>query len=259
MHGTVVITGAGSGIGRCLCGYFAAKGWRVCATDISEERARETAQLVAGEGGKALAVQVDVRRTGDVQAMLRTCGERFGRIDALVNNAGTTDRKLRTIIEVPYEVVQDIVSTNLLGAFICLKEFASMQRRDGGGNIVNVTSLLAQRGHARAGTAAYGISKAAVEALNEYAAVELREKGINVNAVYPGVMVNTGFFEHLPEDEREKLEKPSVLNELVYLLCCLSPGELTGGSFNYQSWKQHPGLISLYRTYLGGTGHEGAV
>jgi len=132
-----------------------------------------------------------------------------------------------------------------------LREGAKVMVDQGYGNIINVTSLLAHRGHARVGDTPYGVSKAGVESLTEYAAVELKPHGINVNAVYPGVMVDTGFFDHLSPTERAKLAKPTILNDVVYLLANLPPGELTGASICALEWRADPRLTSLAKKYLG--------
>jgi hypothetical protein len=70
-------------------------------------------------------------------------------------------------------------------------------------------------------------------------------------------MVNTGFFDHLDEQERMKLADPNIMNELVYILCCLQPGELTGRSFSYQNWKKDPDLSRLSKRYLADDTFEG--
>ena len=247
---TVVVTGSGGGIGRCISRYFAEKGWLVCIADLSLKRARETVEEISNLCPKALAAELDIRRAQEVQKTIRRCIEEFGRLDAWVNNAGVTDKQHRVILHVPYEVWSEILSVNLFGTFVCVKECAALMKEQGYGNIVNVTSLLGQRTHISVGNAAYGVSKAAVEALTEYAAGELEGTGVNVNAAYPGAMVNTGFFDYLEKSEREKLERPTILNELVYVLCCLKPGELSGKSFSYQNWKQNPKLQKLIPQYL---------
>jgi NAD(P)-dependent dehydrogenase (short-subunit alcohol dehydrogenase family) len=127
-------------------------------------------------------------------------------------------------------------------------------KAQGHGNIVNITSLLGQRGYTRSGDTVYGVSKGALESLTEYAASELKEYGINVNSAYPGVMVNTEFFDYLTQPEREALEKPSILNDLVFTLCSLTPGDLTGKSFSAQTWKDDPVLKEIFRSLTGFTG-----
>jgi len=274
MEKTVMVTGGGSGMGRCLCRFFAERSWKVCIADINEKGAQQTADEISAhytdiaekilstqgtghEKDSLLSLQMDVCNAPQVRDAIERCVRQFGRIDALVNNAGVTDQQTRNILDIPYQKLREIISVNVLGTFTCLRECAAVMMEHGGGNIVNITSLLAQRGYARAGAAAYGISKAAVEALTEYAAIELGEKGININSAYPGVMVNTGFFDHLEEQERLKLAGPNIMNELVYILCCLQPGELTGRSFSYQNWKKDPDLSRLSKRCLTDDTFEG--
>jgi NAD(P)-dependent dehydrogenase (short-subunit alcohol dehydrogenase family) len=250
MPKAVIITGGGSGIGRCLCRYFALKGWMVCAADLSIEKVHKTVEEISRYNPGAFAVRADIRNLVDVRGMAERCLERFGRIDAIVNNAGITDKKHRTLLDMPYEIWRDIIETNLTGSFMCLRECSMMMIKQGGGNIVNITSLLGQRGYTRIGDTAYGVSKAALEALTEYAASELKDFRINVNSAYPGAMVNTGFFDYLSEEDRRGLESPEIMNELVYVLCSLEPHELTGRSLCAKTWKDDPGLIELYRKYI---------
>jgi 3-oxoacyl-[acyl-carrier protein] reductase len=255
----VIITGAGSGMGKELCRYFAERNWAVGAADISAERAQNTVAELSALSPDILAIAVDTRISGEVKHMLDVCVTRFGRDDALVNNAGITDKQHRRLLDLPYTLWQEILSTNVTGSYTCLKESAEFMGKQGGGNIVNITSLLGQTGYAREGDAAYGISKAALEMLTECAALELAESKINVNSVYPGVKVNTGFFDYLDPDERKELTGPGILNELVYLLCMLEPGELSGKSICVQNWKEGPRLKSLSRKYVHGGANERAV
>jgi 3-oxoacyl-[acyl-carrier protein] reductase len=247
---TVIVTGGGSGIGKALCHFFADKGCDVCAADISEKDAQKTVEEIIQKSPRSIAAGVDIRNAGEVKKVIRLFVERFKRLDALVNNAGVTDKEHRLINDVPYKTWDEIISVNLGGSFTCLKECHKVMKEQGGGNIVNITSLLGQKGFKWAGNTAYGVSKAALEALTVYAADEFTESMVNVNSVYPGVMVNTGFFDNLDDYEREKLADPSILNELVYVLCCLKPAELSGGSFCVKNWKQNPDLKRLYRKYL---------
>jgi 3-oxoacyl-[acyl-carrier protein] reductase len=222
----------------------------VCAADISEEAARQTVDDIKQKSPGSFAAGVDIRDAQEVKKLVGICVERFKRLDALVNNAGVTDKEHRLIYDLPYETWTEIISVNISGSFTCLKECYKAMKEQKGGNIVNITSLLGQKGYKWAGNTAYGVSKAALEALTVYAADEFKESRVNVNSVYPGVMVKTGFFDNLDDHEREKLADPSILNELVYVLCCLKPAELSGGSFCVKNWKQNPDLIGLHGRYL---------
>ncbi len=256
MDRVVIITGGGSGIGRELCHFFSKNGWIVCVADISEEGARQTVAAISGQNPDCLAMRADTRHVGDVTEMIDACMQRFKHIDAIVNNAGVTDKLQRMILDLPYESWQEIISVNLTGAFTCLRECAKVMKEQGAGNIVNITSLLGQRGYTFVGGTAYGVSKAALEALTEYASEEFKEFKINVNSAYPGVMVNTGFFDWMDEEEKNKLASPLIMNELVYVLCCLKPGDFTGRSICAQNWLEVPALSAFYRKFLPGEGDE---
>ena len=136
-------------MGRCMAVYFARKGWRVCVVDILPESAEKTAGEIKKLGTDAVTVQADIRSAEDVKNVIGTCGKLYGRIDAWVNNAGVTDKQHRVILDLPYEVWNGILSVNLFGTFTCVKECAAFMKEQGSGNIVNVTSLLAQRGYTR--------------------------------------------------------------------------------------------------------------
>lgn len=256
MDRVVIITGGGSGIGKALCHFFSTKGWIVCVADISEERARKTVEEISRSNRDSLAIRVDTRNVGDVNEMISACLKRFRHIDAIVNNAGVTDKQHRMILDLPYETWQETISVNVTGTFTCLRECAKVMKEQRWGNIVNITSLLGQRGYTRVGDTAYGVSKAALEALTKYASAELKEFKINVNSAYPGVMVNTGFFDYLDEEERKKLASPLIMNELVYVLCCLEPADPTGRSICVQNWKDDPELSVLYKKHLVGEEDE---
>jgi len=245
-----IITGAGGGIGRALSLYFAERNWAVCALDLNSAGVERVGSELRRLSSSIIALVADIRDEKAIGRAVESCFSRYGRIDALVNNAGITDKKHRRIIEIPFTDWQAIISTNLTGTFLALRECAKLMSKQGWGNIINVTSLLAQRGYARIGDTPYGVSKAGVEALTEYAALEFKEQGVNVNSVYPGVMVNTGFFDHLAPEERSKLASPTILNEVVYILANLAPGELTGASICAKKWRADPRLKVLADKYL---------
>jgi NAD(P)-dependent dehydrogenase (short-subunit alcohol dehydrogenase family) len=96
MSNTVIITGAGSGIGRELCRYFAERGWAIGAADISYARAQKTIAEISTLTPHILAIEVDIRASGAVKNMLDACVKRFGWVDALVNKAGIPDKQQRS-------------------------------------------------------------------------------------------------------------------------------------------------------------------
>lgn len=177
----VVITGAGSGLGRALALHYARRGWSVAALDIDRAAAEATAQAVMAEGGDALAEAVDVR---DAQAMESAAGaaaERFGQINAWVNNAGIAASG--TVDEAPMPQWQAVLDIDLLGVVRGARAAIPWLRRAGGGHIANVASFAGIANPP--GMASYNVAKAGVIALSETLRAELAEDDIHVLVACP--------------------------------------------------------------------------
>jgi NAD(P)-dependent dehydrogenase (short-subunit alcohol dehydrogenase family) len=178
-----IVTGGGSGIGRATALLLAREGARVLAVDIDEPAARETVELIRSAGGQAAHARADVAVEQDVAAMATRCLEAFGCIDILFNNAGITTRKANTIAS-PYnaEAWNRLLAVNVSSIVLCATHCAPELAKSRGA-IVNTGSVAAFRpvaGHA------YAASKAAVVSLTRTLALELVNKGVRVNAVAPG-------------------------------------------------------------------------
>jgi 2-hydroxycyclohexanecarboxyl-CoA dehydrogenase len=185
---TVIVTGGGSNIGRGIVLAFAAEGANVVNAEIDEEQGRKVVEQAKALGGKALLVPTDVTDWGSVQAMAKGTLEVFGRIDALVNNAGGTPRN-RPFVEKPREEWQREIDLNYWGVINCIRAVVDhmMERRYG--KIVNIASASGQSGQAAIDLAVYGGAKGGVIALSRGLAWELGRYGINVNTVCPGWIV----------------------------------------------------------------------
>lgn len=171
-----VVTGAARGIGRAAAARFLADGWRVALLDIDPA----IAGLPASED--AMPLHGDVADEASVRAAFTRIGARFGRVDALVNNAGIA--VFKPLLETSFAEWQQVLSVNLGGAFLCAQAAVPLMRRGGGGAIVNITSISGLR--ASTLRVAYGTSKAALAQLTRQMAVEFAQYGIRANAVAPG-------------------------------------------------------------------------
>lgn len=176
-----VVTGGARGIGLAIGQWFLAHGHRVALVDRDRETLERT---LAGLDRPAdvLGVFADVSVPAQVAAAAETVAARFGRVDALVNNAGVA--VFKPVLETSFEEFRTVMATNLDGAFLCTQAFAPVMLRTGGGAIVNIASISGLR--ASTLRVAYGTSKAALLHMTRQHAVELGDVGIRVNAVCPG-------------------------------------------------------------------------
>jgi NAD(P)-dependent dehydrogenase (short-subunit alcohol dehydrogenase family) len=176
-----LVTGAARGIGLATASRFLAEGWQVVLLDIDAETLAATCERLALPAD-TMAVECDVAEPDQVRAAVDAVVERFGRIDALVNNAGIAD--FRPILETDFETWSRILAVNLNGPFLCTQACAPVMLAGGGGSVVNSVSISGLR--ASTLRTAYGTSKAGLMQLTKQQAAELGNQGIRVNAVAPG-------------------------------------------------------------------------
>ncbi len=176
-----VVTGGARGIGLAIGQWFLDHGHRVVLLDIDAETLNQTAARL-NDPGRVLAIHCDVSQPQQVQAAVGTVSTAFGRVDALVNNAGVA--VFKPILETTFEEWRHVLGTNLDGAFICTQAFVPVMLKTGGGAVVNIASISGLR--ASTLCVAYGTSKAAIIQLTKQQAVELGNVGIRVNCIAPG-------------------------------------------------------------------------
>lgn len=202
---TVLVTGAGSGIGRATALAFAAEGAQVVVAGRRQEPLDETAALIEQAGGKALPVTADVSRAADAEALVAAAVDHFGSLDVAVNNAGVFrgGAPLADLSEEDWHTQLDI---NVTGVFLALRaEIRQMRTQPSGGAIVNIASTFGF--HTRhPGAAAYAATKAAVSVLTRGAALDHIRDGIRINAVSPGA-VDTPMSLHPGETEADRAER----------------------------------------------------
>jgi NAD(P)-dependent dehydrogenase (short-subunit alcohol dehydrogenase family) len=196
-----IVTGAGSiaqgiGNGKAAAIVYAREGARVALADFNLAAARETEEIIRGEGGECFAVQADVSRSEDCKRIVRGCVERYGRVDILHNNVG---------IEIPGgldETTEEdwdrTIAVNLKSVFLMCKHAVKQMEKQGGGVIVNISSINAIR-TLPALSLAYGVSKAGINSLTREIAIEYASRGIRVNAVLPGMMATPFVVKSLTE------------------------------------------------------------
>ncbi|MDI3565290.1 SDR family NAD(P)-dependent oxidoreductase [Bradyrhizobium sp. Arg816] len=232
LQNVALVTGAARGIGLATAKKFLAEGWRVALLDIEGELQASAAAALKNPDN-TLAITCDVSDAAAVAAAMAAVMSRFGRLDALVNNAGVA--VFAPVLETSDADWNRIMAVNLTGPFLCTKAAAPLMREQGGGAIVNVTSISAVR--ASTLRSAYGTSKAGLAHLTKQLAVELASLNIRVNAVAPGPVdtamakqvhtreIRADYHDAIPLN-RYGLEEE--LAEAIYFLCSERSSYITG-------------------------------
>lgn len=190
-----IVTGSGKGMGRAMATLFAAQGAAVAVTDVSESDGLETVRLIEEQGGRAAFWRLDVSDEAEVSSVFEQVTATFGKLDILVNNAGISgvDKPTHEVTEAEWDAV---FAVDVKGVFFCTKHAIGHLRANGGGSIVNISSIYGLVGSHE--MAPYHAAKGAVTIMTKKDAVTYGRDGIRVNSVHPGTIL-TPFVRELAE------------------------------------------------------------
>lgn len=219
-----VITGAGSGIGRATALLFAKKGAKVVVVDLDSKEGSKTVDSIEGHGGEARLVVADVSKASNVQRMVKTILELYGRLDILVNNAGIFTEG--SVVETTEEDWNRVLGVNLVGVFLCMKYCIPEMIKGGGGVIVNVGSEAGLVGIRN--QVAYNVSKSGVIALTKSTALDFAENNIRVNCLCPG-RVLTPLVEKVISDSEDPEATRRILSDDRPLKRMGTPEDIAAG------------------------------
>ena len=229
----VLVTGGSRGIGRSTCLKFAKMGMNVVVNYKSNnEAAMNVVNEIANLGSKGIAIMDDVANPENVESMFKEISETFGDIDILVNNAGIINDGL--LMRMSNEAWNEVITTNLGGAFYCTKAAIRSMLRKRWGRIINVVSVIGIEGNI--GQANYAASKGGLIAFSKSIAKEVASRNITVNAVAPGY-ISTDIVEGISEEVQAiimsriaqgRLGSPEEVASLINFLASEDAGYITG-------------------------------
>jgi NAD(P)-dependent dehydrogenase (short-subunit alcohol dehydrogenase family) len=239
-----LVTGAGRGIGRAIAQGLAQAGARVAVNDVDSASAAGSAEAVAAAGYDAAAFPADVSDASAVEALIAAVVDRWGRLDLLINNAGVEPHG--SLLDFPLDDWQRTLAVNLTGPFLTSRAAARPMQAQGGGAIVNISSIAGRAAGLRQ-RAAYVASKTGLLGFTRECAREFAAYDIRVNAVCPGVII-TEMTAHLRQNEQMmrkwledipqgRLGEPDDVVGLVVFLCTDAARYITGQAINVDGGK----------------------
>lgn len=234
-----IITGAKRGMGRSHALTLAKAGAKVMVADISKEDCQVVVQEIEKNKGEAMAVKCDVAKKEEVEEMVETVKEKWGKVDILVNNAGIA--QFKPFLELTEEEWSRTLDINLKGYFLCAQAAAKEMAKQKSGVIVNIASVaMGQVGIGFPNIVHYCASKGGIVAMTEALAVELAPYNIRVNAVSPG-MIETSMIDTIKQDKQQtegmmsrvpmhRFGRPEEVSNLVLFLASDSSSYMTGST-----------------------------
>ena len=230
-----IVTGASRGIGRAIALELARVGAKVAVNYASSsDAADKLVTQIVDAGGEAISICADVSKAEQIDALVSTVMDKWGRIDVLVNNAGITRDTL--LLRMKLEDWQAVIDTNLTGVFLCTRAVSKIMLKQKSGRIVNIASVAGQMGNP--GQANYSASKAGVIGFTKTVAKELSSRGITVNAVAPGFIATDmtndlkaeGILQFIPLGRYGQPEE--VAGMVRFLVADPAAAYITGQTFN---------------------------
>ena len=205
-----VITGAGKGLGEAMALLFSREGAKIVIFDIDETAGQDTVEQIREKAGEAIFVQGDVSKADDAVRLIDAAVDAYDRVDVLVNNAGIhVDKTVADTTEAEWD---EILGVNLKGYFLCSKAVIPQMRRQGGGNIICISSISGLIGQLN--QAAYNASKHGIIGLVRCMAYDHAQENIRANAICPGVM-NTPLVASVPEEHIAPYRKANLLERFA--------------------------------------------
>jgi NAD(P)-dependent dehydrogenase (short-subunit alcohol dehydrogenase family) len=229
----VVITGATKGLGAALARSFARDGAAVAMCARNKEALVQLRSEIEQDGGKAFGLAIDISVPDHAENFARETLKRFGRVDALINNASVLGQRV-PVVDYQYKTWRDVIDVNINGTFLVTKAFLPSMMKEQRGSIINLSSGVGAVGKPRWG--AYCVSKFGVEGFSYMLAEEMREYGVRVNIVNPGGLATEMRRAAYPDEDQSKLAKPEDIYDVFRYLVSDRSASMTGERINAQDF-----------------------